>query len=67
MNKKEVTEIKKQFTPSNCAITRICGCYVDGEKEKKTEMKDQKSTDVKYDVIDLPSQNDNRFVFEWED
>ena len=40
MNKKEVTEIKKQFTPSNCAITRICGCYVDGEKEKKTEMKD---------------------------
>ena len=35
MNKKEVTEIKKQFTPSNCAITRICGCYVDGEKEKK--------------------------------
>ena len=25
MNKKEVTEIKKQFTPSNCAITRICG------------------------------------------
>ena len=45
MNKKEVTEIKKQFTPSNCAITRICGCYVDGEKEKKTEMKngDEKS------------------------
>lgn len=36
-------------------------------KNKKTEMKDQKSTDVKYDVIDLPSQNDNRFVFEWED
>lgn len=40
MNKKEVTEIKKQFTPSNCAITRICGCYVDGEKEKKTELKE---------------------------
>ena len=39
MNKKEVTEIKKQFTPHNCAITRICGCYVDGEKEKKTELK----------------------------
>ena len=40
MNKKEVTEIKKQFTPHNCAITRICGCYVDGEKEKKTELKE---------------------------
>ena len=37
MNKKEITEIKKQFTPANCAITRICGCYVDGEKNKKTE------------------------------
>ena len=40
MNKKEVTEIKKQFTPNNCAITRICGCYVDGDKEKKATFKD---------------------------
>lgn len=35
MNKKEVLEIKKQFSPANCAITRICGCYVDHEKNKK--------------------------------
>ena len=33
MNKKEVSEIKKLFTPAGCAITRICGCYVDAEKE----------------------------------
>ena len=39
MNKKEVLEIRKQFTPDNCAITRICGCYVDHEKEKKAELK----------------------------
>lgn len=39
MNKKEVLEIRKQFTPENCAITRICGCYVDHEKEKKLELK----------------------------
>ena len=39
MNKKEVLEIRKQFTPENCTITRICGCYVDHEKEKKMEMK----------------------------
>ena len=39
MNKKEILEIRKQFTPENCAITRICGCYVDYEKEKKTEFK----------------------------
>lgn len=40
MNKKEISEIKKQFTPENCAITRICGCYVDGDREKKSEMKE---------------------------
>lgn len=40
MNKKEVLEIRKQFSPQNCAITRICGCYVDGEKEKKLEFKE---------------------------
>ncbi|MEJ8734040.1 MULTISPECIES: DUF4317 domain-containing protein [Mediterraneibacter] len=40
MNKKEVLEIRKQFTPANCAITRICGCYVDHEKNKKMEAKE---------------------------
>ena len=40
MNKKEVSEIKKLFTPASCAITRICGCYVDAEKEKRTELKE---------------------------
>lgn len=39
MNKKEVLEIRKQFTPTNCAITRIAGCYVDHEKNKKMESK----------------------------
>lgn len=38
MNKKEVNEIKKQFTMEKCTITRICGCYVDSEKKKKTEL-----------------------------
>lgn len=40
MNKKEIAEIKKQFTPVNCTITRICGCYVDAEKNKKTKIKE---------------------------
>ena len=39
MIKQEISEIKKLFTPKNCSITRICGCYVDGEKNKKTELK----------------------------
>lgn len=40
MIKQEINEIKKLFKQSNCSITRICGCYVDGEKNKKTEFKD---------------------------
>ncbi len=40
MNKKEISEIKKQFTPANCAITKIAGCYVNGDKEKVTTFKD---------------------------
>lgn len=39
MIKPEINEIKKLFTQSKCSITRICGCYVDGEKNKKTELK----------------------------
>ena len=35
MTKQEISEIKKLLTPKNCSITRICGCYVDGEKNKK--------------------------------
>ncbi|MFG6331167.1 MAG: DUF4317 domain-containing protein [Lachnospiraceae bacterium] len=40
MNKKEILEIKKQFTTENCAVTRICGCYVDAEKQIRTELKE---------------------------
>ncbi len=39
MIKQEINEIKKLFTQNNCSITRICGCYVDGEKEKKADFK----------------------------
>ena len=40
MNKKEVMEIRKQFTPERCAINRIAGCYVDGEKNIRLMMKE---------------------------
>lgn len=40
MNKKEVAEIKRLFTPDRTPITRICGCYVDADKNKKTKMKE---------------------------
>ncbi len=34
MTKSEINEIKKQFTIDGCTIERICGCYVNNEKEK---------------------------------
>ena len=40
MNKKEVAEIRRHFTPNNCTATRICGCYVDHEKNKKFETRE---------------------------
>lgn len=40
MNKKEISEIKKLFTTTHCAVIRICGCYVDAEKNQKTKLKE---------------------------
>lgn len=37
MNKKEISEIKKLFTLKNCSITRLCGCYIDGEKNIRSQ------------------------------
>ena len=34
MNKAEINEIKKQFTPDACTVDRICACYVNHEKKK---------------------------------
>lgn len=40
MNKKEVAEIKKRFTKTKCNFTRLCGCYVDAEKQKRLTLKE---------------------------
>ena len=40
MNKREILEIRKQYTPEHCSITRICGCYVNGNKEIVATSKD---------------------------
>ena len=40
MNKKEVAEIRRQYVPERCTISRICGCYVDAEKNIKTTLKE---------------------------
>lgn len=40
MIKKEISEIRKQFTHTNSSITKIAGCYVGAEKEKIAELND---------------------------
>ena len=43
MHKKEVLELRKQYKPEECSITRICGCYVDGNKHNKRDIKCKQS------------------------
>lgn len=40
MNKKETLEIRKLFTQESSCIARICGCYVDYNKQKVCTMQD---------------------------
>ncbi len=40
MTKKDVLEIRHQFAPATCSISKICGCYVDGDKKKVSTMKE---------------------------
>lgn len=37
MTKQEIAEIRKTLTINNCSVTRVCGCYVDGDKNRKAE------------------------------
>ncbi|EJO5349176.1 DUF4317 domain-containing protein [Clostridium botulinum] len=32
MRKKDILELKKRFKKNHCTFTKICGCYVNGEK-----------------------------------
>lgn len=32
MRKKDILELKKRFKKDHCTFTKICGCYVNGEK-----------------------------------
>ena len=56
MNKKETLEIRKLFTQESSCISRICGCYVDYQKEKVCMMQEAflslaKDEALKYDDL----------------
>lgn len=38
MTRKEINEIKAQYTLEDCSILKMCGCYVDNEKQKVTKL-----------------------------
>lgn len=38
MTRRDINEIKNQYTLENCGILKLCGCYVNGEKEKVTKI-----------------------------
>jgi hypothetical protein len=56
MNKKEISEIRRQFTYENCTISRIAGCYVNAEKKIQAKSKDaflSLPEEVGYKYLDL--------------
>ena len=36
VNKKDILELKRRFKKDDCTFSRLCGCYVDGERNKVT-------------------------------
>ena len=38
MNKKDILEIKRRFKKEACTFTRMCGCYVDADRNKITKI-----------------------------
>lgn len=54
MNKKEIAEIRRQYTPDRCTITRICGCYIDAEKNIKTQIKEA--------FLSLPEEDTHKYL-----
>ncbi|MBI9013090.1 MAG: DUF4317 domain-containing protein [Clostridiales bacterium] len=40
MNKKDILELKRRYKKEACTFTKLCGCYVNSEKEKLVEFKE---------------------------
>ena len=53
MTRKELNEIKSQYTLENCGILRLCGCYVDGERNKITQFNDN--------FLNLPEEEKHKY------
>lgn len=38
MNKKDISELKRRLKKETCTFTRLCGCYVDGERSRVVKL-----------------------------
>lgn len=53
MTKKEINEIRKQFTEANCTVSRLCACYVDSGKNKVSQIREA--------FLSLPEADEARY------
>lgn len=53
MTRKELNEIKSQYTLEDCGILRLCGCYVDGERKKITQFNEN--------FLNLPEEEKHKY------
>ena len=53
MTRKELNEIKSQYTLEDCGILRVCGCYVDGERNKITQFNEN--------FLNLPEEEKHKY------
>ena len=53
MTRKELSEIKSQYTLENCGILRLCGCYVDGGRNKITQFNEN--------FLNLPEEEKHKY------
>ena len=40
VSSKDITELRRRITKDNCTFTRMCGCYVNADKEKITKIEE---------------------------
>ena len=40
MNRKEILELKRRFKKDQCTFSKVCGCYVNGEKKTLLEFRE---------------------------
>ena len=38
LRNKDILELKRRFKKESCTITKMCGCYVDANKNKVVEL-----------------------------